>query len=378
MNLSIVADENIAGASSCFNEFGTVRTISGRQLRNSDLTDVDVLLVRSITPVNENLLAGTAVKFVGTATSGFDHVDRAYLTERGISFAHAPGANANSVVEYVLGAVASVDDKLECLFNGGSIGVIGYGNIGKLLATRLVALGLSCKVYDPWLEHKNIPGRASLAEVLQCEVISVHAELTRKNPWPSFHLLGEAELFGMQEGALLINASRGPVVDNSALQHYLEKKHGANVVLDVWEDEPRVSEKLLSRVRFGTAHIAGYSMDGKLLATSMLKEALLQYLNLPVPRGRKNRSGDVISLVEAHSGAELLRMLLRHHYDISEDDQMLRAAIRGQSSDAAAAAFDSLRKKYRSRRELFGSLVDVPLKDPVNLRIIDAMGCQLA
>jgi len=378
MSLDIVADENIAEAAEYFGELGTVRLLGGRQLQRSDLTGADVLLVRSVTSVNESLLAGTAVKFVGTATSGFDHIDRIYLEEKGISFAHAPGSNANSVVEYVLSAIASVDDKLECLLNGGSIGIIGYGNIGKMLAGRLIALGLSCKVYDPWLEQENIHNSASLDEVLQCDVISVHAELTRKNPWPSYHLIGEAELAQLVEGALLINASRGPVVDNIALESYLRKEHGATIVLDAWENEPVVGEALLSRVRFGTAHIAGYSLDGKLLATQMLKNALSQHLNISVPNCNRNKPGATIFVAGNPCGADLLRTLLLHYYDIAEDDHMLREAITGQSKDNSAAAFDQLRKSYRNRIELYGSSVHVTLDDPTDMRIIEAMGCQLA
>ena len=156
MTLNIVADENMEGVIEAMDDIGPVHLVNGRTLRREDLQEADVLLVRSVTPVNEALLNSTPVRFVGTATSGFDHVDRAYLQREGIDFAHAAGSNANAVVEYVLGAIAMVDDKLEQLFAGGWVGIIGYGTIGKSLASRLSKLGISYVVYDPWLEKGQL------------------------------------------------------------------------------------------------------------------------------------------------------------------------------------------------------------------------------
>lgn len=379
MTLNIVADENMEGVVEAMGELGPVRLVNGRALHTENLQEADVLLVRSVTQVNESLLKSTPVRFVGTATSGFDHVDRAYLRREGIEFAHAPGSNANSVVEYVLGAIAAVDDKLEQLFTGGTVGIIGYGNIGKLLARRLSALEISYKVYDPWLNKEQLCDPALLTEVLQCDVVSVHAELTRQNPWPSFHLLGITELALLAENSLFINASRGEVVDSTALEDCLREQTSPTVILDVWEGEPLVQESLLSRVKYGTAHIAGYSLDGKLLATRMLKEALLTHLGdlEPETSGNEYNSVSPICLSGSPTGATLLRELLQHNYSIVEDDQLLREAALGQASATAAASFDRLRKGYRVRREVFGANVDVTLRNAADLRIIEAMGCNL-
>jgi erythronate-4-phosphate dehydrogenase len=377
--LSIVADENMAGVVQSFGEFGSVRLLNGRAICADDLLEADVLLVRSVTRVNEALLANSSVKFVGTATSGFDHIDRDYLRLRGISFAHAPGSNANSVVEYVLSAIAMTDDKLEQLFNGAVVGVIGYGNIGKLLASRLTALNIAFKVYDPWLDQAKIPAAAALEDVLACDVVTLHAELTHALPWPSFHLLGEEQLPLLRHNALLINAGRGPVIDGAALENYMGENPELTVVSDVWEGEPVVSVTLLSKVHVGSAHIAGYSLDGKLLATKMLRDALSCHLGKTTLEAevKDNSTAPRIQLQNRSRGANLLRDLLLHNYDIALDDRLLREAVLGQASDIAAAAFDRLRKQYRIRREVFGSEVEVEALQRDDVFILEAMSCTL-
>ena len=375
--LNVIADENISGVDEFFGSFGTVRRLKGREIQTEDLHEADVLLVRSVTRVDEELLAGTAVSFVGTATSGFDHVDRAYLDRRGIAFAHAPGSNANSVVEYVLAAVASVDDKLEQLLAGGTVGIIGYGHIGKLLAHRLEALGIAYRVYDPWLDPVQVTHSASLSQVLLCDVVSVHAELTGNAPWPSFHLLGASSLPLMGSGTLLINASRGAVVDNTALERYLRDSPPLTVILDVWEDEPSIAEALLLQVHSGTAHIAGYSLDGKRLASYMLRASLLAHLGIAEEGHWMADPQPLISLPSTGSGASLLRDLLRYNYNIDLDNSLLREAVIGQAPVIVAANFDRLRRQYRSRREVFGAEVEVVLSDPTDIRLIEAMGCTL-
>ena len=378
--LNIIADENMEGVGQLLGDLGSVRRLNGREIGPKDLRQADVLLVRSVTRVDEGLLASSPVQFVGTATSGFDHIDREYLASRGISFAHAPGSNANSVVEYVLGAVASVDDKLEQLFEGATVGIIGYGHIGKLLAGRLAALNIAYRVYDPWLDQSQVSNPASLAQVLRCDVISVHAELTLEAPWPSFHLLGETELSLLNNDSLLINASRGAVVDNSALEKCLRGSPGPTVILDVWEEEPCVPQSLLCELHWGTAHIAGYSLDGKLLATQMLRTSLLSHLQrLAADReGSDFAAAPVISLSEPVGGAALLRAMLRHNYDIAVDDRLLREAVKGHPLSVAAVNFDRLRREYRVRREVYGSVVECSLVDPSDRQIIEAMACRLA
>ena len=355
---NIVADQNMAGVEDYFQPLGTVRLVAGRQLVAADLVDVEVLLVRSVTQVNRALLAESSVRFVGTATSGFDHVDRDYLRQNHIGFSHAPGSNANSVVEYVLAVIASIDDKLEKLLAGKPVGIIGYGNVGRALAARCTALGISFKAYDPWLAVSSMDNPADLREVLDCEVISIHAELTRNEPWSSHHLLGENELRGLSEQTLLINAARGELVDNQALLRLRQQGLGPCSVLDVWEGEPTLMPELLAQLKWGTAHIAGYSLDGKYLATRMLRDAVIDYFDLAcTDRVQGLAPALPIKAPAGLRGVQLLRWALAARYRIDEDDRLLRETMIDATGRERGLAFDHLRKSYRIRRELSGSSV---------------------
>ena len=377
MSLTILADENMPAVEQAFAELGEVRTMPGRDMRNSDLGDVDVLLVRSVTRVDSQLLDGTPVRFVGTATSGVDHIRQNYLAAHGIHFASAHGANANSVVEYVLAAIAAVGDNLEALLDGASVGIIGHGAVGSLLATRLLALGIECRAYDPWLDAAAVTNAATLEEVLRSQVISVHAELSDRPPWPSRHLLDENRLSGLSRDQLLVNASRGPVVDNRALVQLLSAGAGPVPVLDVWEQEPDIDPALLELVLLGTSHIAGYSYDSKVRATTMLLAACYQWLQRPQAPDDLLSEPPVVRLGELGEPADkaaLLRALLGCRYDIRADDHALRQVV---ASGDIGRGFDRLRKEYPRRRELAGSTISAPAADPgVLAGLCHALGCQ--
>lgn len=376
MAIRIVSDENIPAVEHYLGPLATVRRIGGREISCDHLQDADALLVRSVTRVDEELLEGSAVRFVGTTTSGTDHIDLAYLRGQGIGFAHAPGANANSVVEYVLAAVAEAGQFLERVLAGGTVGVVGYGVIGSAVAARFTALGIRCRVYDPWLDQHAIPDPAPLAGILSCDIVTLHPELTLEQPWPSYHLLGPPELAQLDRDRLLINASRGPVVDNGALLTRLSKDSGPACVLDVWEGEPLIDHALLQRVDLGTAHIAGYSLDGKLLGSRIVCQALASHFEIDVqvaasPAGEP----EPLHLPDGLTGAAVIRHLLHARYGIREDDQRLRDATLGAEPEAAAAAFDRLRRDYPTRRELQGSVVRGHFTDESVVVLLQGLGC---
>jgi len=356
----IVADENIPGLGGlAASPSVDLRRLPGRSICATEVQEADALLIRSVTRVDVGLIdRAPRLRFVGTATSGHDHVDRQRLIDRGIAFAHAPGSNARSVIEYVLAAIAETDDFLERLFAGGRVGIVGYGNIGQLLARCLDGLAIEWSVSDPWKEPTGIPNAAPLSHVLSADVVTLHTELTEAMPFPSWHLLNRRTLKCLSRGTLLINASRGAVVDNLALRERLDAADAPVAVLDVWENEPVPDTDLLARLRFGSAHIAGYSWDGKLLATRMLLTAMAAALSLSPPVIPSESAPALDDVAWRTDSAGFVRALLAERYRLEEDDRLLREAMHATlSAEMKGRAFDLLRRSYRQRRELAGSSV---------------------
>jgi erythronate-4-phosphate dehydrogenase len=339
--VKLLVDRNMAGVEA-LQALGEVELFDGRALAAADLAGADALLVRSVTRVDADLLEGCSLGFVGSATSGIDHVDRAALEARGIAFAYAPGSNADSVVDYVLSALCRHPDALARLLDGDELGIVGYGHIGRRLQQRLARLGIQCRAYDPWLE--GLEALAELDTVLACPVVCLHAALTREHPWPSEHMLVFEQLAQMPQQALLINAGRGELIATGELLALAEQRPDISLVLDVWEGEPAVNPVLLAKCRFGSAHIAGYSTDGKLRATAMLARALCRAMNIDIETTGAGLPPVAVTVPQELGGQPLLSWLVAQVYDLQEDDTLLRAAM--------PDGFDRLRKQYRLRREV--------------------------
>ncbi len=346
---SIVADENMPAVDDLFIDLGPIKKIPGRGMKSQDIKDADILLVRSVTQVNESLLAGSRVKFVGTATIGIDHLDTSYLDKNQIRWANAPGCNAISVAEYVMSVLGHFcDSKLDSL-QGKQAGVIGYGNVGKRVVERLQLLGLDVRVYDPFIKQNDYAHLASLEQVLDCDVLCVHAPLTRTGDFPTFHMLQLAQLQNLRHGACLISAGRGGVVSNAAIHAMAESRPDVRMAFDVWENEPDIDWSVVSCVEFATPHIAGYSLDGKITGTRMLFDALNDSL------GRERHMvSNQDSLMDIDLAAVATENQLSHAihyvYDVASDDARFRAILTMPVIDRGKA-FDVLRKDYPIRRE---------------------------
>lgn len=357
--MKIVADENIPLVEAFFQDLGDILRLPGRQMRPEDVADADALLVRSVTQVNAGLLSGSAVNFVGTCTIGVDHLDADYFVAQGIHYASAPGCNANSVVEYVYAALCHLDIN----WLSRKVGIIGCGNVGGLLHRRLRAQGVECYCYDPFLTAEQNADLASLEAVLACDIISMHTPLTTGGPHPSFHLIGARELEQLKPGAVLLNCGRGPVIDNQALLKHLHTDRDLQVVLDVWEPEPEISQPLLARVALGTPHIAGYSYDGKLKGTEMIYQALCRHLAvepLKTVSDLVQPLADNALTVTAPDAWSTVKALIPRVYDIAADDRRLRELSAQSLAGSAnfATGFDLLRKHYPVRREFHNYRVE--------------------
>ncbi len=352
--MKIIVDENISFGEEAFSTLGDVVLSHGRKIDNKMLKNAYALVVRSITKIDESLLAGTSVKFVGTATIGTDHVDANYLERNGIAFASAAGCNSHAVKEYVFTAITYLINKYDLTLKDKTMGIIGIGNIGSKNVKVAEKLGLKVHKNDPPLERELRSSEfCSLDEALSCDIVTFHVPLNKGGADNTFHLLNEYNLPLIKPGAILINSSRGPVVNNNALKERLKRNNDLHVVLDVWEPEPEFDTELLSLVELGSPHIAGYSLEGKVNGTTMVYEALCRHLGItpewqPVLPAVENST---IKIDSSDSQDQQLFDLFSHVYSIPEDNELMRKTLTDQK-DNVGPYFDSLRKNYRLRREL--------------------------
>jgi erythronate-4-phosphate dehydrogenase len=374
--MKIVADENIPCVAEAFASLGEVTLRPGRAMTTGDVRDADLLLVRSVTRVGADLLDGSRVRFVGSATIGFDHVDLDYLQARGIGFATAPGSNATSAAEYVVSALLVLGERKGFGLAGMRVGIVGCGNVGSRVRDRLTALGMQCLVNDPPLQAQGgHDAYVGLEAMLDCDVITFHVPFTRDGDWPTWHLADRGFLERLKPGAVLINTARGAVMDNVALDALLAERHDLSVVLDVWEGEPAISCDLLEKVDIGTPHIAGYSLDGKLRGTEMIYRAACEHLARPAEwrPGNALPERPVLELREVVDPAAALRQVVCFAYDVREDDARLREVLR-LPGEARAVYFDRLRKEYPVRREFPETVIRLPHGNDRLATVLEALG----
>ncbi|MHC4616520.1 MAG: 4-phosphoerythronate dehydrogenase [Planctomycetota bacterium] len=354
--MKIIADENIPFVAECFATIGEVTTFAGRQIGPGVIGDADVLVVRSITRVDSSLLTGSKVRFVATATIGFEHVDTDYLSKNDIGFASAPGSNANSVAEYIVAALLSVGKKHRIELAGKSIGVIGVGNVGSRVEEKAKALGMKVYLNDPPLQRQTGDRKYLPIEALYgCDFITLHPPLTFEGIDKTFHLADEKFFDLLKPGCVFLNTARGGVTDTGALKAAIKSGKLGGVVLDVWENEPNIDVELLRMVDLSTPHIAGYSLDGKIAGMIMIYEAACMHFGLaptrtivdflpepPLPR--------LTAETAANSEQEILHETVQQVYCINRDDFNTRE-IAMVAAEKRGKFFDDLRKNYPVRRE---------------------------
>lgn len=369
--MKILVDENMPYAVELFSRLGNVQAVPGRPIPQDALDDADALMVRSVTKVNETLLAGKPVKFVGTATAGTDHVDDAWLQQQGIGFSAAPGCNAIAVVEYVFSSLLILAQRDGFQLRDKTVGIIGVGNVGSRLHARLRALGIRTLLCDPpRADRGDEETFSSLGKlVAEADILTFHTPLNMSGPYRTHHLVDADLLARLPADRILINACRGEVVDNAALLAALNGPKKLTAVLDVWEPEPDLSLALLEKVAIGTAHIAGYSLEGKARGTTQVFEAFSQFIGQPqkVPLDELLPAPEfpVVSFAGELNEARLLR-LIHLVYDVRRDDAPLRR-VAGKTGE-----FDKLRKFYEERREW--SSLKVICDNPVTLELLNKLG----
>ena len=350
--MKFLCDIALPNSVEVFSQYGEVALKNGRQINAGDLVDVDVLIIRSITKVNEDLLSkANKLKFVGTATAGMDHIDTALLDKKGIAYSNAQGSNCESVGDYILSVLLVLAEKYSISFEGKSIGIVGCGFVGSQVYNKAKALGLTIVKNDPpRFKAGDKTCNATLDEALACDIVTLHVPLIKDGEYKTLHLIDEQKLLKLKPNAIFINASRGNVVDNEALSVFLEKRPDVKVWLDVFEGEPQINcKKLLSQVDGATAHIAGYSYESKRRANVMLANTLAHVLKLEEPKAYQMPKPEIESTTLGkveNLDLDLIRRLVFSVYDVRRDSLMFKNCFKD------AKSFDAMRSNYRERREL--------------------------
>ncbi len=339
--LRVLADENIPVLERLLPEHVSVIYRQGRSICAADLENIDALFVRSVTKVNERLLQGSSVQFVGSCTIGTDHVDVNYLRNQGIPFANAPGCNAQAVVDYVLTAMLDHESNVD-EWKKRTVGIIGCGQVGSRLKKRLECLQINVRCYDPFMPSAT----DSFKSVLASDCISLHVPLTHEGEYPTLNLLSDGQLGQISEKALLINASRGGVINQKALKSLLMQRY-QSVVLDVFDDEPTPDPALLPMLAQATPHIAGYSEQGKIRGTLQVVEAFCEVFG--VQSVNQAILAETFEQMNAESG---YCSVIEQAFPLSALSKTFRSTYLACKDNAQrATCFDHLRKNHPLRKE---------------------------
>ena len=271
----IIIDKGIPFLDGVFGSDIKVLYLAPEDITADVVREADALFVRTRTRINKELLAGSKVRFVATATIGFDHIDQDYCREAGIHWISCPGCNAHAVCDYVEEAISSIKSGESAL----TIGIVGYGHVGKLVAQMAERNGYRVLLSDPPLGI----GMSLKELALQCDVLTFHTPLTREGEHTTYHLCNSDILRLCKPNTLIINAARGGVVDEQALMDNLKGENGkVQAVIDCWENEPQLNHELLKLVDLASFHIAGYSIQGKMNASEMCLRAFCEFFSLPI------------------------------------------------------------------------------------------------
>jgi len=349
--LKIVADDKIPFLKGVFEPFAQIIYKPGASISPSDVRDAHALLTRTRTPCNAALLQGSSVRFIGTATIGYDHIDTAYCERSAIKWTSAPGCNAASVNQYVVASLLEISLKLGRPLSQLTLGVVGVGHVGSLVAASADVLGMRVLLCDPPREKRE-GSRIRFHKLAQlkneADIFSFHVPLVTQGPDSTVRMVNSSFLQDIKPEAWIINTARGPVVDNTSLRLALRGGSLGGAILDVWEDEPDIDLSLLEVVEIGTPHIAGYSTDGKANATGQVVRALAREFgikeleNWTVSRLPEPRETVLLPEGSKYDDEQVLASVYRQCYDVRLDDRCLRLT---------PEKFEDLRGDYPLRRE---------------------------
>lgn len=350
--MKIVIDDKIPYICGAMEPFAEVVYLPGAKTTHEVVKDADALITRTRTKCNKNLLEGSKVKFIASATIGYDHIDTEYCKKAGIEWTNAPGCNAESVNQYIASALFSYSLKKRFDLKDKIIGIIGVGHVGSRVARFCETIGMRVLLNDPPRERAEGPGQfVTLQKICnEAEIITFHVPLNIKGIDATFHLVNEKFIQNLKKQPLLINTCRGEVFDSKAVYEALKKDKISGFIADCWENEPDIDLELLNLADYGTPHIAGYSKDGKANGTKMSVQAVSRFFNLGINDWEPDnveRPEKTIIEIDGNQRREysLLAEAVLSTYDIESDDEALRETPH---------LFEKLRGDYPVRRE-FGT-----------------------
>jgi len=346
--MKIVADDKIPFLKGVLEPFAEVVYLPGGDISREIVLDADALLTRTRTKCTSSFLRGTKLKFIGTATIGFDHIDTDYCQKNNIFWTNAPGCNSSSVQQYMISAMLKVAEKSHFALRGKTIGIVGAGNVGSKVEKFARLTGMKVLVNDP--PRARSEGGNNFVDLpvimKESDIITFHVPLNMAGKDKTWHLLDRAVSGTVKKGLWVFNTSRGEVTGTDVLKNIIKNGLAGGVVLDVWENEPFIDTFLMSEVFLATPHIAGYSADGKANGTSMVVNALCDYFSLPLKNWYPFIPPPPEPLIRIDTTGkkdeEIIREAVMHTYNVCKDDSDLR-------SDPSL--FEKLRGDYGLRRE---------------------------
>ena len=361
--MKLVADINIPFLKGVFDSyFDNVVLLPAKEITREIVKDADALLVRTRTICNAELLEGSKVKFIGTATIGFDHIDTEFCNSRGIEWVSAPGCNSGGVQQWIAVSLIYISKLKGLSLEGKTLGVVGVGNVGRKVVDVGLAFGMKVLCCDPpRKKEEHLSDFVDLNTIAQqSDFITFHVPLTCEGVDATHHMVNESLINLLKEGVVLFNSSRGEVAETQSLINAINNRKFTAVALDVWENEPNISHELLDIVDIATPHIAGYSLEGKVNGTRMVVDALSKFFNLGIhpwqPLANPTNEKEAIRTT-------VLIDTIIHTYDIKADDANFRQS---------ANKFEKYRSDYPLRREFSGYRVECDNADL--LRILLKLG----
>lgn len=352
--MKIIIDDKIPYIEGAFEPVAEVVYLPGAKTTSDIVKDADAIVTRTRTICNQKLLEGSNVKFIATATIGYDHIDTDYCVETGIEWTNAPGCNSKSVEQYIASTLMVLAQENGWDLSDKCIGVVGVGNVGSKVARIAEIFGMKVLLNDPPRERAEGSAKfVSLRTVQEeADIISLHVPLNMKGEDSTFHLTDMNFLKDLKKCPVLINSCRGEVTDTVSVKTALKESIISDFICDCWENEPDLDLELLSLTRIATPHIAGYSKDGKATGSLMSVQAIDKFFGLGIadwkptgvekPEGQEFKLNGINREGQTKSGQEILSEAVLHTYDIRKDDEEFRKDT---------SLFEQLRGDYPVRRE---------------------------